>query len=500
MKKNSNSIDSNRILTVLLFVIAFVIILVQSVPYIIATSYTFPLQDDFYNTGVVLKEIESSGGNSFSTSLRLAYEGFFNYRGYYFSTFITYFADAVTKCSITQIRVWQTIMLIAHYAALVFMLYYVGRKIMKLNEVSSVLITMAVFSLIPSQFYFVNNETLFWFCASTIYQLPATLLYIFVVLFIYGIEKDSRLCCVICFILGFLLGGASVNVAVLVCIITCQLIYWGIVVCKKIFASCISGIPALIGSSLNVLAPGNYKNGAAHEDAFDRLIVTFKGSFLYEFDRLRMFAKENPLFICIILVILIVFIISERHFKYRFPIPGVYTVLLILGEVGVIFPLQWVSDRETYAVYERCIIVSDWASFLILMLIVFYWTGWIKCRLKYTGLKNSNLRLLVNYLAMMVIAIVLVAGREKTASGRLTGELYRGDLQSYCNWVAGIIKDVEQSDESVVRIYTKEVADTTCMANAFFNMGEYDPSVYTGNSAMSIFYGKEAVYLIDEGE
>lgn len=92
---------------------------------------------------------------------------------------------------------------------------------------------------------------------------------------------------------------------------------------------------------------------------------------------------------------------------------------------------------------------------------------------------------------LYLFLIVALKQGDNNASYRLAHELKNGQVQEYCNWVESIIHEVENSDESIVEINTKEVRDTTCMANAFFNIGIYDPNTYVGNSAMGNFYGKK---------
>ncbi|MBR6147714.1 MAG: hypothetical protein IKQ44_05050 [Lachnospiraceae bacterium] len=298
-------------------------------------------------------------------------------------------------------------------------------------------------------------------------------------------------------ILGFLIGGASVNVAVLSCIVACQLIYWGCIVKKQIKYSIVCGIPVITGSALNVLSPGNYRTDSTVTST-DKFLEVFKGSAIYEYERIKMFITEYPLFITVILIFIILFLISDSKYTYSFPVPLIYTILLVLGELATIFPTQWASGVEAYAVYERCIIISDWTSFLLIFLIVFYWTGWIKVRFNIEGISSGKTRVSICMAVLCIFGIVSFMQGDKNASYRLAHELKDGHVQEYCKWVESIIHEVESSDEQIVEIHTKEVKDTTCMANAFFNIGIYDPDTYVGNSAMGNFYGKKAVYIIDE--
>ena len=102
----------------ILLIAAVALMILQAVPYIVSAAYTFPLQDDYRNTGVVLEEMRTGSDSAFAAALRLSAQGYFDYRGYYFSLFFTYFTDGLTVCDISQIRIWQTLMLVFHYSAL----------------------------------------------------------------------------------------------------------------------------------------------------------------------------------------------------------------------------------------------------------------------------------------------------------------------------------------------------------------------------------------------
>ena len=176
------------------------------------------------------------------------------------------------------------------------MLYTVSVRIFRLEKHISIVMTAVAFSFFVSLFYFVNNESLFWLCASTVYQMPCTCLFLYVIVYVIGIDKKSGIPQIIaCILLGFLTGGASVNVAILACVAACQLIYWGIVIKHKTLYSCICGIPVLVGGFLNIIAPGNRLNTDIDPIA-GKLLTVAKGSVMYEVDRIRMFATEYPIY------------------------------------------------------------------------------------------------------------------------------------------------------------------------------------------------------------
>lgn len=122
-----------------------------------------------------------------------------------------------------------------HYVSLTVMIYTVAVKIMKMSKEVMAVIIPVVLSCFTCLFYFVNNETLYWLCASAVYQIPCTLLFIYTTVYIIGIDaKHKALIYPACVVMGVLVGGSSVNVAVLACILLCHLIFGGCLVKKQI--------------------------------------------------------------------------------------------------------------------------------------------------------------------------------------------------------------------------------------------------------------------------
>ena len=84
------------------------------IPMVVCTLYTYPVQDDFYNTWNVRQTMQE-GHTAFGAALLMAIRGWSNYSGYYFSLFLTFFSDAIVHCSIWGIRICQFLMAICFY-------------------------------------------------------------------------------------------------------------------------------------------------------------------------------------------------------------------------------------------------------------------------------------------------------------------------------------------------------------------------------------------------
>lgn len=475
-----------------LFIICILLTSCLCIPYIVSAFYTFPLQDDFYNTTVVNAKMYEENINAFRAAVRLAVEGYTGYRGYYFSLFLIYFADGLLQCSVTAIQIVQSIILLLFFGTLGVLTYTFCRKIARFESNISIVCTLMLEVCFTGMFYFVNNETFFWLCASTVYLLPTVFLFIYITLlisFIFEINKYYYL--VILCPLGFLVGGASVNVAALGCFLAVLAIYWGIVVKRKILKSIVGGIPIIIGGMLNVFAPGNFRGENANE-VLDCII----GASKFVINRWILFGKQSILLWGIIIVLIVLFIFNRNITAYKYPLPITFSLLMFVGTIATIFPVMYSSNVAAYDVYERAMIVSDWTMYIALFLTTFYWTGWISVRLANKTVVSQKSENIISIISVCALVVIMIFANNKVANIRLAKEFVRGEVQEYGVWASDIIKQVKNSEDSIVRIYTRRMEDTTCLANPYYCFEEYDPKTeYTGNSAMAQFYNKEAVYI-----
>lgn len=137
------------------------------------------------------------------------------------------------------------------------------------------------------------------------------------------------------------------------------------------------------------MAPSNYRSDAVGY-ADGMIFKVIVASARYEYERIKMFATTYLLFTLIVISLIFLIFIEEIDHTFRFPVPVIYMVLLLLGEIATIFPVQWASGIEAYKVYERCIILSDWTSFLLILFIVYYLIGWIKIRFNIKGISDER--------------------------------------------------------------------------------------------------------------
>lgn len=475
------------------------LIILLCIPSTLITLYTFPIQDDFYNTTVVLNEM-AQGKNAFVAACSKAISGYTTYSGYYFSLFLTYFTDAIVRCDIWGIRIIQFVMAICFYFSICLFAYSVTRHVMRYSVERALQTTTFLIVCMTCLHYFADNEDLYWFCASVIYLIPMTCIFLGVTVMVYAIKDDRKLLLIPVAILGFLSGGAVLNIAAFGCILFVMMAYWGIVVKKKISISLMGSFPMVLGGIINVVAPGNFvreKTPITGEVVVETLI----GTFGYTVERFEMFITRHPLFPALLIILFILILQTEySDVQYKFYVPLLFSGVMFVSVMITIFPVALGYNMEVYAVMERSNFISDLAIFVFSFLSVFYWRGWIavkfpRCIIKQRGVVASY----VVIIGILVVAFYKTNIRE-IAAIRQWRELSNGRIEEYADWNVSVIKTMENGEGDIVEIATHVPEDKTCLVGPKYYFGKYDYEKEFANRSMAMFYGKKAIYIYDLSE
>lgn len=474
--------------------IVFIILL--CLPSTIVTLYTYPVQDDFYNTVNVL-EVMQQGHTAFGAALYKAITGYTTYSGYYFSLFLTYFTDGIVKCNLWGIRVIQFVMVVCFYIVVCIFIKCIAKEIMHFEQKVQLPICALFIMCLTCLNYFSENEDFYWFCASVIYLIPLTCILLGVILMICAINReDWKLLILVC-MLGFLSGGAVLNIAAFGCILFVMTTYWGIVVKKKVKMSLLGCFPMILGGILNVVAPGNYMRKGTPitgEEIYETAIGTLK----YTFERFEMYFKEFPLFPAILLILFIILLKCEcKNYQYKFWVPILFSIVMVLSVAIIIFPVALGYSMEVYAIMERSNFISDLAIFTFFFFILFYFRGWLAVKLPKVKFSYNR-----RYVAGILIVVILFIGLLKCnireiAAVRITRELRNGRIREYSEWNVSVIQAMEQGNDEIVEIETLNPEDKTCLINPKLYYGKYDPDKEFANRSMAKFYGKKAIYIYE---
>lgn len=129
-----------------------------------------------------------------------------------------------------------------------------------------------------------------------------------------------------------------------------------------------------------------------------------------------------------------------------------------------------------------------------------YITGWI--RHKYDKDVLLRFKKDIYVLAVVIVVISLAKLRDNewrwTPIIRMYREINSGRMQEFSEYVKGVYSELENSEDSVVRIEVNRVEDKYCLIDPLFYYGEHEneEDFYYDDSIVR-FYGKDSLILID---
>lgn len=472
--------------------IYFILCMITSMPTIITTLYTYPVQDDFYNTWVVLQEVDK-GLPLFLAALKKAVVGWWNYSGYYFSLFSTYFTDGLLNCNIRAIQIEQFIMALLYFFSLFCFLNCVFKEILLLNQMQSGILTFCLFFCLNGFCYYLDNENFFWLCATSVYLVPLICLWIGLFHYIYAIKLKKKHSYVISIIAAFLVGGAVLNVAALGCILYLAVCLWGMLYENKIKESMIPASVMVGFGLLNVIAPGNFvRKGSPITKS--GVVDALKMSVTFGYSRYKEFFRLFPILWGIIAIILLCSICAKnkgrvtRLWQVICISIGAYAAICI-----VIFPVALGYGADLYPIMLRSIFVSDICMFFALFLLSVTFGQMIRLYI------NNNILRVSLMLAMGLLVLYTFKNTSinQLACYRIADDLKDGRTKEYSEWNISIINEIKEDENAVVKIYKDVMDDVTCLVNPKFYLGEYDYQKEFGNRSLIIMYkNKKALFFL----
>lgn len=476
-------------------------IVIMCLPILICTLYTYPVQDDFFNTWNVSMTMRE-GHTAFGAALLMALKGWTNYSGYYFSLFLTYFSDALVQCDIGAIRCCQFVMALVFYASVFLFIRTMVVKVFRYEKEKSLPVIFLFFICITSLYYFGEHEDFLWFCASVIYLIPMIFIMLGVVCVVYGLETEKCWYMVPAVVFGFLAGGAVLNIAAWGCILYVMTAYWGIIVKRRIKQTIIMCVPMLIGGAINAVAPGNFvrKGGLGSGEIW----LTAVGTIQYVWERMKLFLFQYPIFTAVLVALIILLLcipIGEQKYKFYFPL--LFTFMMFLEVCIVIYPVALGYGMDVYRMMDRSNFISDFVIFFDFFLTIFYWRGWLAVRCQKVCAKGRyRLALFTGMLILFAITTGWSLRNDRISCLRLYREPFCGEISSYAEWNVSVIEAIEkaagEAGKGIIEISTNPMEDSTCLENPKFLYGYYDPEETFGNRSYAKFYGVDAVYIYNE--
>lgn len=479
----------------LIQIVMNLLIAIPCILYVWVALYTFPSQDDFAYTAVVNGYVESGHGLLTSPFL-ITMDRYLNYRGYFLSCFLYYFFDAILQCSVTRTRLFCALFIILFYISLYFFIDRCTKKVMKLSITYSLLIKFVVFTCMNCTFYYYEHEAFYWPCSVQVTLIPLVMIFFNYSLAIVGVDSSIKWAKWFSALTGLLLGGALPNVAVVASVLCVLVVWWTVFIRKETIKNLLSMLPLVIGGLLNVLAPSTFKTVSDNQYS---VLKASKDTFVFLGDRVGGLLQDYPI-IGVLLISLTVLLLTYRNdnsiFSFSFPI--LFTIAIILIQFLVSFPVVYVYGLTCSRIMQRTLFVSDLIMYISVCGLVYYWTGWIKC--KFAKFKKINWN--KNILCVSIVAILIVCSymtRYSFSIARVFVQLYSGKVAEFGTWSDNIIQQVKASDDDIVIIYDSPMEENTPLRWPYYHFGEYDPDTeFTGNSSMAMFFNKKAIFILEE--
>lgn len=465
--------------------------------YLVISLYTYPTQDDFMYTAW-MNEKMAEGHNVLASALIINADKYVNYRGYYLSSFLYYFFDGIINCSVLGTRIFCFVSILAFYLSLYGFINSVVRKVMHASSRLSLFAIFCVFTCLNCTYYFFEHEIFYWMCSTQVSLVPLAMIFGGGILFIDAINNQSVVRFAIVGIIGILVGGSLPNIALIAAVIFTILLYWAIVVKKCIKPAILAYVPLVVGEMLNAFAPSSL-NTVGEEEG--ELLLSLKQSAGFVYERAMELLRGFPIIGILFLFLLVVLLLEYKpKGDYRFPFPILFSVLIVFAQVIVTYPIILAYSYDVAKIMHRTLFVMDMFFYLSGVTVIFYWAGWIKTHIKLREeLQKVKIPL---YIALACVCVLLSGYRLSTnALYNSTKELCNGNVRKYSSWVVNIMEQVKNSDDDIVTIYDKDMAENTPLRYPYYNFDYYDPDTeYVGNSAMAAFYGKKAIFILSDDE
>ncbi len=416
------------------------------IPYIIAAFYGNPSADDFTNAVGVLR---TEGGNFFVKALRRSSAIYYEWQGTYTGNYLVSFGTAIFhNLGLKGLRLEFVAGIAFFFFSISAFLVCVLKANAKEIELWQILFgcTVVAFAIL---YRFNVNEILYWHTGLAVYTVPFCFGIIAVGL-AFSLDKGwvKTALTAIC---AFLAVGGSLDISAFVCVtLLLGLIY--LVYCKKSFGRvAILFAVAVIGSFINVLAPGNF----ARHDSLSESFPVFQ-SLRYAIVGVGLrnwgivFGVLTP-FLVLTVIVLWNNVESDR---LEFINPILLAVALFCAEIVIDFPVYLGYSSNTFP--NRCEFVSRVVAVLYLIVLFVDYIGWYK--------KKNQTVIQFNKQYVVLVALVVIMAITPFASEyafenyfpfRIYNDMATGELDRYRRGNDVILSALENAhgEDVVVDIY-----------------------------------------------
>lgn len=462
-------------------------ILMVIIPIIIYATKSFPVADDFGNSGFVRDQMV--GGSYFLTACKLTVDSYFRIGGYYFAAFMNYFFSPFLRMGITGVRIFNPIIHLVFFLSAFLLVWAFSKCIIKVDIEASLALYFAFIASIVNDR--VNSEVYSWYVVMVAYVLPISVMMLADALLIYSFSKKNKLF-IVSAVLTFLVSGSSLNITALNCGLLLLAVFYCFSVNEYKIEFATVFVAAFIGALISVAAPGNYKRHDSGGSEY-YIIGALKSSILHSLEQIFGLFTRSPMLIFVIVVFVLLLLKTDYSWaqKLKFNHPVLAAVVAIAGVVIVNYPV-YLGAGDTA---ERCEYVQDIAIYVLTFLLLCYVVGYIK--MNNPGITISHEGLAILTVAVLLYGVTLLnahGGSASFATPYMVKSIVTGEFTKYVDYNEGIIKELENSRGKDVIIYNPEFIGNPYMKD--MNIRPNDQA-YT-NHTIARYYGLKSLRLYEE--
>lgn len=464
-------------------IILVALLLLFTIPIIATTLFAVPSADDFSH----IVNYKSCNGNVLIFPWYTMYKTYMTWQGSYLSNLLagipTFYFGGVALLRAELVLVALLLFLVMYLT-----IWVVVRSLSEESNNTNIVIVLAcgLFFLV---FYKMElQEVLLWRTVSITYTFPLILTLASIVVWCLARGKSTRKRLIFVGILAFLAAGGVLQISGLLCSLTFMLIVVEVINKHIHKETIILFFTSLIGSLINVIAPGNYVRRSTISDDFN-VLSNLKKTII--FTNQSMF--RDGLIYPFILVLAIVFVISFSHSKdwtdnkatilfiaiYAFLGPIITNFPVVLGYNGNGFP-------------GRCKFILNVSLVLYGFIFAYalgYYSKWI-AKIEFS--KSSLIIILVS--AMMINTSVLsIDYWYGMVPIKVAHHILNGDYNQTAIREMNYIRTLKESEESEI-VFVQSYPPEGYWCDIKTIGLEEDPDNWV-NKAIANLYGKKSVRI-----
>lgn len=427
---------------------------VSLIPIFAASVYTFPQADDWsysWRTHVAWMDTHSLP-EVLKGAFGAVAEAYVDWQGTFSSIFLMSLQPGIWGERFYAAVPFLMVGLLT-FATLFFLMY-----VLKGTELSCrIIFSMSVLWLTVQEIC-CKPAAFYWYNGAVHYIVPYCFLLILAVLIMRNLRRErfNALSLFLSLLLAFMIGGGNLVTALFSVICLCGGFLYVLFIKglrNRLWRVALPLVSDALAFGINILAPGNWLRQDLSGEPSNPVVSVFR-SFYYGFFYIGEWTNETVLFMILLLLPVMLRMAEQLHF--RFPLPGVVAGLSFCLLSSMFTPSDYAVHTVNLGRVQNIIFAM---YVLLLMLNLFYFTGWYvkKLRGRNITLKEKSLSgkegiWFYGVLAVLVfnISLITVAEPQRFTSALAVKELCNGTAEEFGKAAWNNIQILKQDENKAV--------------------------------------------------